>query len=366
MLFEASQQSIAKQIAHNQSVSEDFLIKVEIEKLIENGIAQLVLERLSQQPGTTLKPPLLARLKQFSNQLKIIHTLQYQAFSEVFLILRKHDIDFIVLKGWALSYTIYPSPHHRPKTDIDILIEDNEKHKVKHLLSQLGYTNPRGWEPEAIIDQYSMRKMIVKGVYANIDVHLRLTSDKTLQTLFPWSELLGSSSYHQELGSRIISKPYALLHAVVHLLHHACNGDFIKLIWFYDIYQLIEILSPNEVEEFIDMSSATGLSTVITVCLKEQCMLFPSSKSDVLINKICKIKGESKYNYLIKKPSRLKVIMRIFLHSKGFIAKLKVVRETVFPPSEEIYIKYGRDSKWPLPLLYLRRFISGIIRHLSS
>lgn len=365
MLFDATQQSIAAQIAHSHTVSEDFLITVEIETLIENGIAQLVVEKISQQPGTSFKAPLLARLKQFSNQLNIIHALQHQAFNEVFQVLKKHNIDFIVLKGWALSYTIYSSPHHRPKTDIDILIADSNKQRVKRLLLQLGYTNPRGWEPEAIIDQFSMRKMLVKGVYANIDVHLRLTNDKTLQPLFPWSKLLASSCYQQQLDCRVISKPYALLHAVVHLLHHACNGDFIKLIWFYDIYQLTEILTPAEVEELVDISSNTGLSTVVTFCLKEQCRLFSSKKTDKIISQLNQIQGEPKYNYLMRNPSRLKVMIRNFLQSKGLIAKTKVIKETLFPPREEIYLKYGRDSKWPLLLLYLRRILSGFIRIIS-
>ena len=165
MLFDATQQYIATQIAHSSSVSDSFLVDVEIEHLIENGVAQLVLEKLSQQQNKLFITPIITRLKQFSTQLEVIHALQTKAFTDVFHALNKHDIDFVVLKGWALSYTIYPSPHHRPKTDIDILIADSNKRKVKSLLTNLGYTNPRGWEPEAIIDQYSMRKMIVKDIF---------------------------------------------------------------------------------------------------------------------------------------------------------------------------------------------------------
>lgn len=366
MLFNATQQNIATQLAHNRSVAEDFLITVEIETLIENGIAQLVIEKVRQQPGTSYKTQQLSRLKQFSKQLEIIHTLQHKEFTEVFHILKKHDIDFIVLKGWALSYTVYPSPHHRPKTDIDILIADNHKQKIKHLLTQVGYANPRGWEPEAIIDQFSMRKMLVKGIYANIDIHLRLTNDKTLQPLFPWSKLLASSCYQEDLDSRVVSKPYALVHAVVHLLHHACNDDFIKLIWIYDIYQLVETLSPVEEEELIAISSALGLSAVVSFCLKEQYQLFPSKKTEVIVSKLSKIQGNQKYNYLMRKPSRLKVMIRNFLQTRGLMAKLKVLKETLFPPREEIYLKYGHDSKWPLLLLYLRRILTGFISHLSK
>lgn len=365
MLFDATQQYIASQIAHSSSVSDTFLVNVEIEQLIENGVAQLVLEKLSQQQSKPFITPIIARLKQFSTQLEVIHALQTKAFTDVFHALNKHDIDFVVLKGWALSYTIYSSPHHRPKTDIDILIADDNKQKAKHLLTQLGYNNPRGWEPEAIIDQFSMRKLLVKGVYANIDVHLRLTNDKTLQPLFPWSKLLAASCYQQGLDCRVISKPYALVHAVVHLLHHACNGDFIKLIWFYDIYCLTETLTSVELEELLTIINRTGLSNIVALCIHEQRMLFPSDKAEVIEKKISRITGDSKFNYLTKKPSRQRVIIRNFLQTKGFIKKLKMVTETFFPPREEIYLKYGRRSKWQLPFLYLRRILNGMIRLLK-
>ena len=362
MLFDATQQYIATQIAHSSSVSDNFLVNVEIEQLVENGVAQLVLEKVSQQQSKPFITPIIARLKQFSTQLEVIHALQTKAFTDVFHALKKHDIDFVVLKGWALSYTIYSSPHHRPKTDIDILIADDNKQKAKHLLTQLGYTNPRGWEPEAIIDQFSMRKMLVKGVYANIDVHLRLTNDKTLQPLFPWSKILATSNHQKNLDCKVIDKPYALIHAVVHLLHHACNGDFIKLIWFYDIYQLTETLTPGEEAELFDILSTTGLSTVFTFCLNEQFKLFPSKKTKEVISKLSKIQDVQKYDYLTRKPSRFKVMMRNFLQTKGLIAKLKVIKETFFPPSAEIYLKYGEYSKWQLPFLYLKRIFLGIVR----
>jgi len=364
VLFDTTQQYIATQIASN-TISRDTIANLDIELLIQNGITQQILEKINQHEPLNFKSPLTTRIQQFSRQLEVIHQLQEKEFLEVFQTLKENKIEFLVLKGWALSYTIYKRPHHRPKTDIDILISENNKHKVKLLLKELGYTNPRGWEPEAIIDQYSMRKTIIKNVYANIDVHLRLTNDKILQSLFPWPKLLASSCFQQNLGCRIISKPYALTHAVIHLLHHACNDDFIKLIWFYDIYQLLETLTPVEEEELIEITSISGLSGVITFCLKEKNKLFPSEKTNSIISTLTTIQANPKYLYLMNKPSRLKVMIRNFLQTRGLIAKLKVAKETLFPHREEIYLKYGRNTKWPLVLLYFRRILSGFIRLLS-
>ena len=367
MLTNATQQQLASLIHHAPPHSDIVLTDVTIESMIENGVALLISnseEHHTYKSGSD-NNYLTSRLETFSKQLKIIHTLQKNAFSLVFEALKANDIDFIVLKGWALSYTVYQEAHHRPKTDIDILIDAEHKSQVKQLLTQLGYTNPRGWEPSEIIDQFSMRKKIVEGVYANIDVHLKLTNDKVLQPLFPWSELKKTAEFEPVLQAKVLNKPFALIHSVIHMLHHACHGDFIKLIWFYDIKLLIEQLLPEEIIDLQNKVDEMKLGKAIHFTLIETYRLFPAETTHHLIEILSKSKNNNDFDYLTQPPSRLNVMIRNFKKTKGFERKLKIIKETFFPQKEEIYLKYGANSKWPLSILYIRRIITGLYKLLK-
>jgi hypothetical protein len=366
MLKDASQKHIADIIIDSSRASEENLTNVSIENLVENGMALILLNKLNNLPYDLENNHLVPRLNDFSKQLHIIHELQRQAFKVVFEAFSKNHMAFIVLKGWALAYSVYDAPYLRPKTDIDILIEGKHKKRAKEILSELGYANPRGWEPREIIDQFSMRKTLVKGIYANIDVHLELTNDKALQPLFSWQELLNNSEYQPELSVKILNKSYALLHAVIHLLHHSCNSDDIKLIWFYDLYLILKNLSHEEKVILLKKIDSAGLSNVMRFALEAKQSLFPLSQTSEILNVLSTLGSDSKFIYLTQPPSRFDVMFRNFKQTTGLAKKTKVIQETFFPPKEEIYLKYGKNNGWPLPLLYLKRIVSGAIRLLSK
>ena len=358
MIIEERQEALAKGICEQKlpSINDELLINY----AIENGVVSVILKNFAKKDD---KRALAERLAKFEKQLKIIHILQKEEFDTVIHALKDYNIDFIVLKGWALSYSVYNEPFHRPKTDIDILISQSKKNDVKNVLSSLGFENPRGWEPESIIDQFSMRKTIANGVDANIDIHLELTNDKALQPLFLWTEIKGNSNLNNKLNCLTINKPYALLHAIIHLLHHNCNGDFLKLIWFYDIYLIVKSLTDSEKRIFLNKTEKSGLSQPIINVLTLQHRLFAIPNSLYLISELETMRSDSRYDYLNAPPSRTRVLLRNFKESKGFKEKLKIIKETCFPPQEEIFLKYGKKNRWPLPLLYLRRISAGISKY---
>lgn len=357
MLVDHSQQKLANVITNSTALTNEEINNISIESIIENGMVSIFLEKIGP-----LKYSEIDKLHKVDNQLFLIHELQKKTFDKIFNKLNQNQVQYTVLKGWALSYGCYTNPHNRPKTDIDILIPEEEKNRVKKIFNELGYTNPRGWEPKAIIDQYSMRKVIIKGIYSNIDVHLKLTNDKALQPLFPFTEVMEGSSFNNRLGACTIQKPLALLHAIIHLLHHSCNADYLKLIWFYDIHLLVNDFSDADISKFLKKVDQAELAEPVTYALLKNQHLFPSIKTETLIRNLRELNNNEKFNYLMHPPSKLKLMLRNFRETKGLESKLLVIRETFLPPKEEIYLKYGRDSNWPLFLLYFRRIVTGIFR----
>jgi len=334
------------------------------EQAIKHGVAALIYQQwlnFTEMPDTDLS--LWANV---DKQLNIIHRFLAPETERVFSALQTNNIGFVVLKGFALSEQVYQQPHVRPRTDIDIIIDPISSDLLIAVFNDLGFNNPRGWQPKTIIDQYSFTKTIAKGIKLNFDVHLKISNDKALQDLITYEELTAAVSLKFKNSTQLIDKPHALIHAVIHLLHHRINGDLIKLIWFYDIWLLVENLTEEECVVLTNLITDKGLSALFVEVLTVTNSYFSAEKIQLLITSLEKVEANPLFNYLLAEPSLLAMMWHNFTTNKGARAKIDYIRETAFPPKQELYLKYGADSQWPLFLLYIRRIITGAFKWITS
>lgn len=325
---------------------------------IRQGVALLIHQRLAEA-GRTIQSP----WRSYRAEQSITTSLQLKAINALFSTLKSNAITFTTLKGWALAVTHYYEAGLRPKTDIDILINKDDKEVVLACFGKLGFVNPRGWQPDFIIDQITMRKRLSGNVWLNVDIHFELTNDKRIQTLFPVANIINDSTFNKELGGPVVRTTMAFYHAVIHLLHHHANGDLTKLIWFYDIYLLLESMSEKETEKLADDIARLGLAHVFHYALVKVTQYFPNKNCTQLLGRLEHEPGSKRFCYLTEPPSMLKAMTRQLSHAATAREKIGVIKEGLFPPATELVNKYGQ-SNWPLWILYIRRIISGIFSRL--
>jgi hypothetical protein len=289
--------------------------------------------------------------------------------AEGLLVLRRlyaANINVTVLKGFALANTLYNHPALRPRTDIDILIHPRDKEVIKDIFQSLGYYNPRGWEPKAIINQFSMKKPLSKGLNVLFDIHLKISNSKGIENILNYDELLINADTSTLQNINLINQPYALIHAIFHLLNHRAAGDLVKLIWLYDIYLIVEQLDEKMRLDLLELIKVKGLATLVLFTLRLTNQYFPSQKlSDVIavINSAeIQATANSSFDYLLRENQGFSGFLRTLKSTTGLGNKLNVIKETVLPPPAEIYAKYGEHSGWPLSLLYIRRLLFGLIK----
>lgn len=304
------------------------------------------------------------QIAEYSQHNNVVHQFIDAETIKALTLLHENNINVVVLKGFSLAYQVYKHPALRPKTDTDIIINPNDKEKIKTLLGNLGYTNPRGWEPKAIINQFSLKKSLSKGVNVYFDVHLKISNSKKIENILNYAELLNSAKTDTLEHLLLVNKPYALLHAAFHLLGHKSQGDLVKLIWYYDIYLLAEQLTPLEREQLLNLIDKTGLSGVIHYVLKLTAAFFPSTKIDELIPEVAMLTNNTEYSYLTKTTASIQVLWMVLQNTQGLKNKALVIKETAFPPKAEIIHKYGEQTYWPISLLYIRRLMGGIKKYL--
>lgn len=334
---------------------------------ISHGVAALISQNISGLKKAVLNPELtefIEQLNRYHHHYKILNTFIDAEAITVLKKLKKEQIDVVVLKGFSLAQQVYSVPNLRPKTDIDILIRSEDKEAIKNIFKSLGYNNPRGWEPQAIINQFSYKKTLGKGVNVYFDVHLKISNSKKIENILNYNDLLKSAYTTTIDGINLINKPHALTHAVFHLLGHKASGDMVKLIWYYDIYLLIKAASDNEKQELITLISKTGLANLMTYTLKLTAQYFPSKELTVLFKELEYMPFNNDYDYLLSNTSGVKGLWLTLQGTNSLKEKINVIKETVLPPPAEIYIKYGKDTKWPLSVLYIRRIISGTLKYM--
>lgn len=333
---------------------------------ISHGVTGLIHEKISTYSNNSFPQEFTKALGQYHNNYKILNNFIDAEATKVLKQLKKEQIEVVVLKGFALAYQVYSEPSLRPKTDIDIIIRPQDSDKIKQILQSLGYTNPRGWEPKAIINQFSYKKTLGKGISVFFDIHLKISNSKTIENILNYDELLASADTNTIDGLNLINKPYALTHAVFHLLGHKASGDMVKLIWYYDIHLLITAINQNEKNELITLIRNTGLANLMTHILTLTEQYFPSNALTSLLDNLKDLPFNNTFNYLLGSTSGAKGLWLTIKATKGLRGKINIIQETAFPPAAEIYIKYGKQTKWPLGLLYIRRIISGSIKYLFN
>jgi hypothetical protein len=171
-----------------------------------------------------------------------VNTIYSRVLHEVLELLHKAGIDALVLKGAALSHTIYPEIGLRPMRDIDLLVRKEQSRQAQDILISTGFTESTAPRPEDHFHLPSLHKK-VQQVSVCIELHHGLFPDcppyyrkVDFDTLFDRAiqiDLSGTTAYCP--GNEDM-----LWHIFEHGLHMPLTYEPFKLIAVADIVTLVE------------------------------------------------------------------------------------------------------------------------------
>lgn len=332
---------------------------------IEHGVAGLLSESL-QNNSSHNKTPLTNLAKDYdihnSRRLTLLD-FQYQLVLQA---LHKNNIRFIVLKGFALAYSIYSRPSLRTRSDVDILINPDQQGELKQVMSQMGFTNPRGWQPNAILSQFSMRKKITDGLNVDFDIHLKISNDVSLQSLIQLEEVLPLANTTSLNDVPLVNVNHGIIHAAIHLLHHRNVGDKVKLIWLYDLKLLCEALTDEQQQQLKQQVEQKGIGKLVHFALGVADEMFNSAALKEVMMVVATCKSDNKFDYLILIDNKTTQFKRALAKRKTLREKWRYCQEILFPPAAEITAKYGEKKTAWLPFYYLKRAWGGAIERIKN
>lgn len=241
-----------------------------------NGLAPLLHLHLSSVSTTSNIPPDFARALRFLYlRHKSANTILHKVLREVLILLGKAEIRTLVLKGGALSKTLYSEVGYRPMRDIDLLFHREDVYKAHVLLLNAGYYESEEELPE---DYYHLPPLLKKeeGMLVSIEVHSGIfPKDPPYYTEPDFDSLYRSRKEFDVEG--ITAATFADEEMLYHLFQHGFHAPLTyerpRLVALADIVTLVE----ERVEE-LDWQKITARYPLLLNGLAQFHLLAPWSE----------------------------------------------------------------------------------------
>lgn len=167
----------------------------------------------------------------------------------------------LVLKGAALAHTVYPVPWQRPHSDVDLMIPEDRAGTVHRVLIEMGYEPAREVLHPLLTGQRHYHHRGHLGIA--LDVHTRLVNPWVFRDLPDYDELATRAVPVPALGphARALSRPDALLHALVHRVAHHNSSD--DPLWLSDIALLATGMSGDGWRLLVSLAHRAAVRAIL-------------------------------------------------------------------------------------------------------
>ncbi len=295
------------------------------------------------------------------------HLLQSAEVDTLLTILRTRQVDPIVLKGFALGMTIYPTPETRVTSDVDLLIAPEQIEVARQALMQRDYKDI-GLTPEERPDLHCLMEVwreLSDGQKIVIEVHWHLFKAPQYITLDMQSmyECAVQSSY-KDVVYRVLQPVDQLIHACGHLLLN--HQRDLKLLWLLDLVLLVKWYGHTwDWDEVVRRAHQFHLAGAVRYwlemaetwygpCLSEEARLALTQ---------AKLTVEEEPFFDLMRMENISTGRLVWLRMQQFKSwhqRARFLRELLFPPWPYMKQRYGVRSRWYAPLYYVRRLLYGV------
>lgn len=339
---------------------DDFLTACKI-----HGVAAIISTRTDRQ-GLEFPQSVAEELREVVESLKVFELLHREQLQILFERFAADSIEFIVLKGSALAYSVSPEPWMRARGDTDLIISESDRLKADGILIELGY------EPQVVSSVYLLSYQQIYAMtdrygYGHIiDIHWRINNRHAFASAFSWQDLQQNTALIPALwpGARTMNTPYQLLSLCLHRVGHFTFSTFDellterrdRLLWLYDIFLVCRELDTTAWQQFGELCRAKQLSAVAVDSIDAAAACFPFEFPETIRSALVEA-GHKDSSRRLLKGGFINALISELGALPGWQDKAGLVKEHLLPPAEYLLARYEKQSRLWLPLLYIRRLI---------
>ena len=305
-------------------------------------------------------------LAQAARTAAIEELLRHKEVVAVLEALARHGVRPVLLKGTPLAYTVYEEPSLRPRSDTDLFVAHDQRDAVRRAMTEIGYTATNFSDGEILFSQFEFAREDGFGVGHAFDFHWKISTQAAFADLLRYDELAAEATAVPPLGAHALAAGavHALLLACVHPVMHHRNLE--RLIWLYDIHQLMRQLPPSELERFTVLAVRKGVAAVSA----HQLALARSRLGTAVPPELLAALGaagradEASASYLATGRRWGDELVSNLRDLERWTDRLRLLREVAFPRSAYVLRAYGMEGvtlgRALLPALYLHRGVRGL------
>jgi Uncharacterised nucleotidyltransferase len=277
-------------------------------------------------------------------------------------------LEVLVVKGVALGHSVYAHPHLRPAVDTDLLVRHEALPAVTGALADLGYRpSDRASSGELVSHQRAFERRTRGDVEHVLDVHWRLSNPQVFAAAFDADAAFGTAVDLHGLGphARTLAPAEALLLCAIHRLAH--HQDHERLIWLVDIDLLARRTSADEWKVVLQLAQRRRMRTILGDALRRTRELL-ETPVPAFVDTALRQAGEDEPSavYVSAPQGKLQVLKSDLRELPGWTARVRLVREHVFPPPAFVLKRYGVTRRSWLPALYAHRLATGMWKWLRA
>jgi hypothetical protein len=320
----------------------------------EEGVAPLLWWRLNEQGYSSLLPQEAAKyLQSVYYDCVSTNTLLESEVSKIGAYFCEKKIPVILLKGAALSRSIYPDPGLRPMNDLDLLVRKQNLPQAVKAITALGYEEQK--TTYHVLFFGGPGKRVTLELHWNLQPsgHDSLSEDNSV---WAWEDSVPFDN------SLMLSPEATLLYLSAHLtMQHGETTP--RLIWFYDLHLLIlKYNSELDWTKVLGLSRKLGWETALAEALLGSLHFFATEMPVEVLTSLYTIiqKGDQiKANFFPR-------WMLASLMSLGWKARLRITWSLIFPAPAYMRWRYQPDPEWLWPVMYPLRWVELVQSSLNS
>ena len=306
-------------------------------------------------------PPVICEyLRRAALDAAVVEVLRQQEVRAVLDSLSHAGVRPLVLKGTALAYSLYPTPHERPRIDTDLLLPIDVVDRAWAALAARGYVRAAQNTGRLVSHQFACARTDERGVWHAFDIHWKLANPQVFANLITYDELAGRAEPIEPLGphARVPCLADMLVIACLHQAAH--HPEQLRLIWTLDLDLLTRRLGADGFGAAVAIARERGLATVCAYGLRTAQRWFdtpvPADVLDALDAVDPRTEPAARY---LGHVTRLDNLWEDLQQLPRWGDRARLVSEHAFPSAEYMLRAYGTSRRVWLPALYVHRLVRG-------
>lgn len=196
-----------------------------------------------------------------------------------------------------------------------------------------------------------------------LDIHWKLNNSPVFADKLKFPELAAEAQPVPALSpyARALGPIHALLLAGMHRCAHAYEGQSNRLIWLYDIHLLACRFTPADWASYTDTANRLGLSSICLDGLLITQRRFSTAIPEHIVDNL-RTAAASAWLTPALLASNAGNLYAGFRALPNWRSRMSLLREYLFPDARYMLEKYQTAQRWRLPLLYLHRICTRILK----